>query len=147
MLRRTLASLEHQTIAHNLEIVIVVSEECEFDPSIVHRFAGFVLVRCDARSIGAQYAVGIRAAHSEIVVLGEDHCFPEANWAEALLRGHAQGNDAVGPAIRNENPGSAISWADLYIAYSEWLYPAVSKNVEHLPGHNSSYKKSMLLEF
>jgi hypothetical protein len=147
MLRRTLASLEHQTIADRLEIVIVTSEEGGFDPSTVYTFAGFVLVRSDARSVGAQYAAGIRAARSEIVVLGEDHCFPEANWAEALLRGFAQGNDAVGPAIRNENPGSAISWADLYIAYSEWLYPAVSKKVEHLPGHNSSYKKSILLEF
>jgi hypothetical protein len=147
MLNRTLASLERQTIADRLEIVIVVPDDGAFDSSIVRSFFGFVLVRSQASTIGAQYAAGIRMARSEIVVLGEDHSFPEANWAEALLHGYALGNDAVGPAIRNENPGSAVSWADLYIAYSEWLYPAVSKKVEHLPGHNSSYKKSLLLGF
>jgi hypothetical protein len=40
-----------------------------------------------------------------------------------------------------------ISWANLLIEYAPWLDPAVSGAVEHLPGHNSSYKRALLLEY
>ena len=49
--------------------------------------------------------------------------------------------------VGNANPHSAISWANLLIEYGPWLEPATARAVEHLPGHNSSYKRNVLLEY
>lgn len=68
-------------------------------------------------------ASGIRAASAPIVVLTEDHSFPEPGWAEALIRAHQQPWAVVGPVILNANPGSRVSWANLIIEYNEWLAP------------------------
>lgn len=51
----------------------------------------------------------------------------------------------MGPALRNANPGNAVSWADLLIAYAPWLHPAPAEDVPFLPGHNSSYRRDVLL--
>jgi hypothetical protein len=40
-----------------------------------------------------------------------------------------------------------VSWADYYLAYSEWSSHVSSGIMRHLPGHNSSYKRSILLAF
>jgi hypothetical protein len=40
-----------------------------------------------------------------------------------------------------------VSWADLFIGYSPWLAPAPSREAEFLPGHNTSYKRAVLLEY
>lgn len=40
-----------------------------------------------------------------------------------------------------------MSWADLFIGYSPWLAPSSSREAEFLPGHNTSYKRAVLLEY
>jgi hypothetical protein len=47
--------------------------------------------------------------------------------------------------VRNANPGSAVSWADLFIGYGPWLHPQPAREAEFLPGHNTSYKRDVLL--
>ncbi|HEX7588065.1 MAG TPA: hypothetical protein VF478_07110, partial [Anaerolineae bacterium] len=47
----------------------------------------------------------------------------------------------------NANPASAISWANLLIEYGEWLEPWPEGQPSHLPGHNCSYKRLLLLEY
>jgi hypothetical protein len=47
--------------------------------------------------------------------------------------------------MTNGNPDSLVSWADFYQAYGEWADPVPSGPVHHLPGHNSSYKRDLLL--
>ena len=89
----------------------------------------------------------MREASAPIVVFTEDHCFPEPEWAAALLARHAEPWAAVGPVLRNANPETTVSWADLLIAYGPWLAPGVAGPKDHLPGHNSSYKTSVLREY
>ena len=40
-----------------------------------------------------------------------------------------------------------MSWANLAIEYGAWLDPATSGTFEHLPGHNSCYKRDLLLAY
>jgi hypothetical protein len=49
--------------------------------------------------------------------------------------------------MANANPRTIVSWANLIIEYSEWLEPRAPGVVEHLPGHNGSYKRAHLLEY
>ncbi len=143
-----LRRLQAQTILSDLELVLVMPATAA--PAVrPERLAGFRAVRqvhvSAITAIGPAYAAGVRAAQAEVVALGEDHCFPEPDWAEALLAAHGEGIAAVGPALRNANPGNAVSWADLLIAYAPWLHPAPALDTAFLPGHNSSYRRAVLL--
>jgi hypothetical protein len=46
----------------------------------------------------------------------------------------------------NGNPGTAISWSNLFIDYGPWLAPCAAGPRDDLPGHNSSYKRAALRE-
>ena len=133
-----------------MEIVIVTpsADSLEPDERALREFSQFRVVEVGPiTSVGPAYAAGIRQASAPIVVLGEDHSFPEPGWAEALVRAHQQPWAAVGPVVRNANPGSAMSWADFFLGYGPWQEPTPAGEVEHLPGHNSSYKREILLQY
>lgn len=118
------------------------------DGSVLAGFGGVRVVEVGPiASIGEAHAAGIRAARAPLVALVEEHVCLEPAWAEALVEAHRGPWDVVGPAVRNANPGSLISWADLLIAYSAWLDPSRAGPVRHLPGHNSCYKREVLLNY
>jgi len=148
--RRLMARLHAQTVRHELEIVIVAPAGAIADPDDprLHDFAALRIVETEGMDSTARArAAGIRAATAAIVVLTEDHSLPEPGWAESLIRAHTGGWAAVGPAVSNGNPRSLVSWANLLIEYNEWLDPAPGGEMHHLPGHNSSYKRDLLLAY
>ncbi len=149
-LKRTLAALRRQTIAAELEILVLCpsKDRLGLEGNEGEGFAGFRVVQTDRiGSTAAARAVGIREARCDIVVFGEDHCFPDPGWAEALVERHRGPWTGVGPGIGNANPYTRTSWANLLIEYSEWLDPVPGGETGHVPGHNSSYKRSPLLEY
>jgi len=149
-IRRTVRRLKAQDVRHLIEVVIVAPSAQglgEHDNDL----QGFHSVRFvevgSITSTAAARAAGVRAASAPIVAFVEDHSFPANGWAKALLEAHREPWAAVGPAIANANPRTLISWANLAIEYSEWLDPCPSGTVDHLPGHNASYKRAHLLEY
>ena len=149
-IRKTIGCLRAQTARDRLEIVIVArsARDLNLAESELNSFANFRVVEVQAIvSIGSANASGVYAASAPLVVFGEDHAFPDPGWAEALIAAHQQKWAAVGPAVRNANPGSVISWADFIIAYGPWMECVAGGVAEHLPGHNSSYKRSVLIEY
>jgi hypothetical protein len=148
--RKTMRHLRAQTVKDRLEIVLVVPtrEEAEIDESELKEFCQYRILEVGGvTSIAGANAVGVRHAAAPIIALTEDHSFPAPDWAEALIKAHRQPYAAVGPVVRNANPNSIVSWADLLIGYGPWLDPAPAGTVDHLPGHNSSYKRAVLLEY
>ncbi len=95
----------------------------------------------------AAWAAGVQAARAPVVVLCEDHSYPEPTWAEHLLAAHQGPWAVVGPAMRNGNPDTRVSWAEFFIDFGEWAYPSARGRRAHLPGHNSSYKREILLAY
>ncbi len=149
-IRKTLAHLTKQTARDSLELVIVATSRDELQPdaSVLSAFRWYRIVEIgEFASLGVANAAGVRAASAPLVVLAEDHCFPDPEWAEQLIKAHEGPWVAVGPAVRNANPSTAASWADLFIGYGPWLEPIHEQDVPFLPGHNSSYKRSVLLAF
>jgi hypothetical protein len=147
---RTLEHLHAQTVADQLEIVIVAVPGATVNESEIAlgQFKSVITVHIDnMKSTAAARAAGVRAASAPIVALGEDHSFPDPRWAETFIAAHRGPWAVVGPAMANANPRHAISWANLAIEYGIWLDPATSGPAEHLPGHNSSYKRDVLLEY
>lgn len=85
----------------------------------------------------------VKMSHAPIIAFAEDHAFPAPNWADALLQAHQQPYAAVSVEMRNANP-SGISRADMQMSFGEWIAPALRGTTNVLPGHNTSYKRSIL---
>ncbi|MBW8769911.1 MAG: hypothetical protein JF589_09155 [Gemmatimonadetes bacterium] len=148
--RRTLRHVRAQTARDQIELLLIVParDTLEPDESELAEFRWVKIVEVGALgATGEVRARAVREASAPIVVFTEDHCFPEPEWAAALLARHAEPWAAVGPVLRNANPETMVSWADLFIGYGPWLAPGVPGPKDHLPGHNSSYKVSVLLEY
>lgn len=149
-LRTTVEHLAAQTIATSIELIICApsAERVGVDPEAVRGFHSVrVLETGPLKEMGPVRARAVREATAAVVAFAEDHCFPYPDWAEALLAAHAEPHAAVGPAVGNANPESAISRADLLIEYGRWAAPGRRREVELLPGHNSSYKRDVLLQY
>src|SRR5215831_3174664 len=114
-IRRTVEHLRAQTVKDRLELVIVApsAEQLAVSDSLVNDFFHVRVVAVgEVTSIARAHAAGIRQASAPVVVLAEDHSFPAAGWAEALIERHRQPWAVVGPVVRNANPDSLMSWAD-----------------------------------
>jgi hypothetical protein len=99
------------------------------------------------KSVGQSNALGVREASAPVVALAEDHAFPEPDWARVLIEAHEGPWSVVGPVVCNFNPDSTVSRADFLVGYGPWSdKPHRSgEEVAALPGHNSSYKRDVLL--
>jgi hypothetical protein len=147
---RTITHLREQTIRDKLELVIVGPSTSVLDghESELADFRTTRVVEIERiRSLAVANAAGAREANGPVVAFLEGHVYPDPRWAEALIRAHRQPCAAVGPVVRNANPRSWVSRAEMLIGYGPWLDPAPCGTVTHLPGHNSSYKRSILHEY
>lgn len=146
----TMECLLNQTVKDRMEIVIVVplAVRINRDNSKPLDFNRVKVVEVGTvKSIAWGNAEGTRHATAPVIAFAEDHSYPDPDWAEVLIRAHEQQWAAVGPVIRNANPDSALSWADLLMTYGPWLDPTPAGMVDHLPGYNCSYKRSILMEY
>lgn len=146
----TMKCLMNQTVKDKMEIVIVVPFADRINPDNsepldFHRVK--VVEVGTVKSIAWGNAEGTRHATAPVIVFAEDHSYPDPDWAEALIGAHEQQWAAVGPVVKNANPGSAFSWADLLMTYGPWLDSTPAGIVDHLPGYNCSYKRPILLEY
>jgi hypothetical protein len=150
VVRRTISHLRAQTVRDRLEIVIVAPAAAGLglEWGELAAFAGVQVVETGPMvSAAAARAAGIRRATAAIVALGEDHSFPDREWAAALIGAHRQPRAVVGPAVANANPDTVMSWANHLVEYGPWLEPASPGPVDFLPGHNSAYQRAVLLEY
>jgi hypothetical protein len=153
-IRLTMRHLEAQTARHLIEIVVVGPAEQSIRPPAedLQGFHSHQLIAIGTvTSIGRANAAGVRHARAPLVALAEDHCFPEPGWAQALINAHQGPWAVVGPVVRNANPATTVSWCDFVIGYGPWMYPwpdpSEAQCMPFLPGHNSCYKRSVLLEY
>jgi hypothetical protein len=149
-IRTTLQHLRAQEERGRIEVVVVTppgSDVTPGDPA----FEGFggvsVVPVADLHPLPDARSAGVRAAGAPVVALGETHCFPEPGWARALIEAHRGPWSVVGPAVVNANPGSQLSWVNLFMSYGPWVGGGERGPRNDLPGHNSSFKRSVLLEY
>jgi hypothetical protein len=149
-LLRTIRALAAQTARRRLELVFVIpaAGQLQVDPRDLSAFGSCQVVEIGAMtSTAAARAAGVRAARAPVVAFAEDHSFPMAGWAEALIDAHRGPWTGVGPVMHNANPDTATSWANLLVDYAPWVDPIPFGEYDHIPGHNSSYKRNALLAF
>ncbi len=147
-IRKTVGFLSAQTIADKIELVLVSSRQrpLQFDAAEVAAFGGVRLVELDdSWLIARARALGVRSSSTRYVAFAEDHCFPEPDWAQAMLQALQEGHVAVGPLFLNANPATALSWANLILGFGPWLGALPDGPVNALPWHNTAYRRDVLL--
>ncbi len=82
-----------------------------------------------------------------VVAYVEEHVYPEQGWAEALIKAHRKPWAAVVAVISNADPGSMISWASLFTDFGPWVEQPIAIKAPGLAPHQTSYKRSVLLEY
>ncbi|MDQ3242508.1 MAG: glycosyltransferase [Gemmatimonadota bacterium] len=147
-LRRTLLALRNQTIRNRIEIVVVAPRDGVEIPDGLEDFWGVRVVNGGPIiSSNLSRIAGIRVAAAPIVILGEDHCYPDPTWAEALLAAHGKDVAAVGPVFRSANPRGTLATMNFLVEYGEWMEPSPRREPAEIAGHNSAYRKELLLAF
>ena len=100
------------------------------------------------RGYGHGIAQGIRAATAPVVALGETHSFPAARLGRGAHRPPLRRVRRVGPVVEGANPvGGPIARSNLLLDYGPWLRGVAGGAVDALPGHNSSYKRDLLVGY
>lgn len=92
----------------------------------------------EARSIAAKEILG------EYVFFAEDHCLPDEEWAESMLREIDGGWDVINAAFRPGNRGNAGSLGAFLIGYGEWMIPIASGKIAVSCAHNMCIRTSLL---
>lgn len=148
LLARVLRRIASQTVASQIEVIIVTPGKPEKGLS-TRLGEGLYAIRLVEVAPGATMpearAAGVRMASAPVLAFCEDHAYWPPDWAEVIMARHQEPWAAVGPAITNANPGSAVSWASLLLGYGRWLAPVAGGEIDDLPGHNSSYKRDVLM--
>jgi hypothetical protein len=146
-LRPTLQCLSRQTIRNRIELIIVAPALPRFHPDELElsKFWKFRLVEVGTiRSTGEPRAAGALMASAPVVAFGEDHCWPEPEWAEALLEAHRRPYGGVGATLLNGNPDSLSSWASFLLNFGPCVERDASAGADYIPTHNSSFKTDLL---
>ena len=149
-IRKALEHVRHQNVRDRIEVVIVAPSEAglELESAALEGFWGWQVVEVgEIDNLGPAEAAGVVRAHGDAVVYVEEHSFPAAGWAEALIRAHAEPWAAVGPAITNANPQTMISWTTFFLDFGDWVAPGTPGRAKTLPSHQTSYKRDFLVPY
>lgn len=131
-----LKAFQAQTARDKMEVIVLSPHERPWPEADRVVVVGKALLH-EAR------ALGVQCATAAYVVLAEDHCFPEPDWAEALLERIREGWDGVGPALRSGNPSHGWALAAFMLGYGQWVAP-LSGSI--LPGHNAALRRQLLID-
>ncbi len=146
-LRKTIGYLRRQTAKDCIEVVIGAPSLRELHPdhAELSDFAALRLVEVGPiQSTGEPRAIATRAATGPVIAFGEDHSWPEPNWAAALIEAHRDGWGGVGATLTNANDDSLVSWASILLDFGPSLDCRSSGVNRYIPTHNSSYKADFL---
>jgi hypothetical protein len=149
-IRKTLAHCRAQAGRERLEVVIAAPTSAAIGPELPE-LQGFGAVRvvtvADGTSGPVARAQTVRAATAPIVFFAETHAYPLPGMVEALIEAHRGPWAAVGPSMSNANPERLVSWSNLFVDYGRWVDVTERGPVDDVPGHNSAYKRDLLLAF
>lgn len=149
-IRTTIRHLRAQANYDRLEIIIATPvPNLAVDEAECSGFCSVIMVYVPGATVtGAFRAESVRHATAPIVVIGEDHSYPQAGWAEEILNGYSNpAVAAVGVSVANGNPEKMLSWSNMYFCWGPFIDPTPTGPRMSLPPHNTSYRRHILLEY
>ncbi len=145
---RALASVLSQDAVDSLEILLLDLAPGEPAPLPGSDHPVVRTVRMPPETLfSTATAHGVRLAAAPVVVFLEEHCRAWPGWAAALIAAHRGPWAAVGAEVHVGNPSVRLSRILAILNYYPWLTPAPRAEHAMLPGHNSSFKRDLLLAY
>jgi hypothetical protein len=142
-------SAERQTIANDIELVVVASDTGDIEANVPR--ASFHSVQIIPTkpivALAAARATGVRASKAPAVFIAETHAYPDPDFCEIALRALSDEWAAVVPGFRNSNPVNSLSWAGFLSDYGPWLESRERGQTDYIPSHDVVFRKDVLLEF
>jgi GT2 family glycosyltransferase len=143
-----LASVLAQDAIDELEVLLIDLGSGPVEPVAGSNHPAVRVVRLPPGTLfSAAKAAGVRLASAPIVGFIEEHVRAWPGWARALIDAHGGPWAGVGPEVHNGNPEVPISRDLEIVNYHESLPPARRGECRLLPGHNSSFKRDLLLAY
>jgi len=146
--RAAVSAWEGQTARRDIELLVLVPGPIASPPEDVAPSApGHIVVPVGEASMHEARAIGVGLASGEYVVVAEDHCLPDPDWAEAILRRLDDGWDGIAPALR---PGNRVScWGEggFLLGYGEWMMPITSGPTHAMCGWNGTIRTEVLRRY
>ena len=134
-----------QTARAELEVLILCPEHLGPTAAQAEQLQpGQIVVRTGSADLHDMRALGLREASGEYVVLAEDHCLPDPEYAAAILARLEEGWDGVGPALRPGNRATSWSEGSFLIGYGEWMEPVTQGPTDVLCGWNGTVRTTLL---
>jgi len=142
-------SLKVQTIARELELVLVMSApNGSAGKQLENRFHSVEIVGVPSiMPLGRARALGVKAAAAPFVLILETHAYPDPQLAEKLATALAGDWSHAVPGFRNGNPDTGLSWVGFLSDYGTWAATLPAGETERAPAHNAAFRRSVLLEF
>jgi GT2 family glycosyltransferase len=145
---RALASVLDQDVVSQIEVLLLDCAPGDPPPLPGSDHPVVRTVRLPADTLfSAAKARAVRMAAAPVVAFVEEHCRVFSGWAEALIEAHRGPWAGVGAEVHIGNPDVPISHLVAVINYHPWLPPARRAEHDMLPGHNSSFKRDLLLAY
>ncbi len=145
-----LHSVEQSAPVEQVELFLIVRKGYAYRSLVTGNFWQIhqVIIE-EGESLNDARAGAVVAAQGDMVVFAEDHTQLSGPWVETLLRLYADSRiSAIGWTIQPGHLKTITSWSGFLVEYG-WWGPGVASGapVTHLPGHNSSYRRSRLLSY
>ena len=143
-LPRCLDALEQQVGVARPEILVPCDESVGDLAPLRRRYPHVQFVPVQGRRTYAELrAIGFHQARGTIIALTEDHCSPDPDWCQQILKLHEGGHAAVGGAV-NEGADGILNWAIYLCDFSRYMSPVVEGPSAYLTDCNVSYKRQAL---
>jgi hypothetical protein len=145
----TVRCIRAQTIASQVELVIVATNSADVLVPADHAddLYAVCFVETPVHSLAMARAAAVPRTTATVIAFAEDHSFPEPGWSVALVDAHDRGFAGVAPRMKNANPGTAVSWAAMFLHFGGALEPGRGFETDYpAASHNMSYRRDVLLE-
>lgn len=143
-------SLERQTIADRMELVIVSSNAGEVRAALADNrtFQRIEIVEtASIIALATARATGVRRATAPFIFIAETHAYPDPDFAERLIAALSDKWSVVVPGFRNSNPVNALSWAGFLSDYGAWIDRLPPGETPRAPSHDAAFRREVLMEF
>jgi hypothetical protein len=138
-----IAAWDAQTCRDQLELVVLCPSGLGPAPgSPAH---GHVVIDTGRADFHEARAIGITRASADFIMLAEDHCLPDPDWAAAILPRLKEGWDGVVSALRPGTRTGAWPEASFLLGYGQWMEPIASGPTDVMCGWNGTLRRDLLL--
>jgi len=144
-IERSLASVEPQRDAVDLEFVLVDSSTDGTDRLVAERFPWVKILHFDTRKFcGDGRNIGIAHSSAPVIAFLDADCLAAPDWARRIVDAHANRPDApvIGGAIGNANPHAWAGWAYYFTEFAQWSPGQPAGPMDDIPGCSLTLKRS-----